>query len=91
MLWTGAIAGKARGLAVADGRLFVSSDTGAIYCFGAEGSAASGVVQQPVNPAPFPADELTPVYAAASEHIVRTTGITRGYCLALGCGTGRLA
>ena len=48
-------------------------------------------MQQPVNPSPFPADELTPVFAAAAEHIVRTTGITRGYCLVLGCGTGRLA
>jgi outer membrane protein assembly factor BamB len=91
LLWAGEVAGKARGLAVADGRLFVSSDTGAIYSFGAEGSEARGVVQQAVNPSPFPADELTPVFAAAAEHIVRTTGITRGYCLVLGCGTGRLA
>ena len=34
LLWTGEVDGKARGLAVADGRLFVSSDTGTIYCFG---------------------------------------------------------
>ena len=91
VLWAGEVAGNARGFAVADGRLFASSDTGAIYCFGAEGAKASGVVQQAINPSPFPADELTPVFAAAAEHIVRTTGITRGYCLVLGCGTGRLA
>ena len=91
VLWTCELDGKARGLAVADGRLFVSSDTGKIYCFGAEGSQAGGVVQQPVNAAPFPADELTPVFEAAAEQIVRTTGIKRGYCLVLGCGTGRLA
>jgi len=91
VLWTGEVDGKARGLAVAQGRLFVSSDTGAIYCFGPEGAEASGVVQQAVASSPFPADELTPVFEAAAEHIVRTTGITRGYCLVLGCGTGRLA
>jgi outer membrane protein assembly factor BamB len=76
VLWAGDVAGKARGLAAAEGRLLVSSDTGAIYCFGAEGAKASGVVQQAINPSPFPADELTPVFAAAAEHIVRTTSIT---------------
>ena len=90
-LWTGTIDGRARGLAVADGRLFVSSDTGAIYCFGAQGSEARGVVKQPASASPLPRDEMTPVYEAAAEHIVRTTGIKRGYCLVLGCGTGRLA
>jgi outer membrane protein assembly factor BamB len=90
-LWTGDIAGKARGLAAADGRLFVSSNTGAIYCFGPPGAKSHGVVPQPINPSPYPADELTPVFAAAAEHIVQTTGIKRGYCLVLGCGTGRLA
>ena len=90
-LWTGTVDGKARGLAVADGRLFVSSDTGAIYCFGAAGSEAPGTVEQPVDASPFPPDEMTPIYEAAAEHIVRTTGIKRGYCLVLGCGTGRLA
>ena len=49
------------------------------------------MVQQTVDASPFPADELTPVFEAAAEHIVRTTGIKRGYCLVLGCGTGRLA
>ncbi len=90
-LWTGQIDGKARGLAVAHGRLLVSSDSGTIHWFGPEGSHKAGVVQQPVSPSPFPADELTGVFEAAAERIVRTSGITRGYCLVLGCGTGRLA
>ena len=60
VLWTGEIDGKARGLAIADGRLFVSSDTGAIYCFGAEGSQANGVVQQTVNASPFPGGRTDP-------------------------------
>jgi outer membrane protein assembly factor BamB len=90
-LWTGQLDGKARGLAIADGRLLVSSNTGAIHCFGPEGSEAPGAVPQPVNPSPFAADESSPVFEAAAEHIVRSTGITRGYCLVLGCGTGRLA
>jgi outer membrane protein assembly factor BamB len=32
-LWTGAVDGRAYGLAVASGRLFVSTDTGTIHCF----------------------------------------------------------
>lgn len=90
-LWTGKVEGKARGLAVADGRLFVSSDTGAIHCFGSKDAEALGAVEQPATASPFPSDELTPVFEAAAEHIVRTTGVTRGHCLVLGCGTGRLA
>jgi outer membrane protein assembly factor BamB/SAM-dependent methyltransferase len=90
-LWTGEIDGKARGLAVADGRLLVSSDSGTIYCFGPQGSEALGVVEQPADASPLAPDEMTPVFEAAAEHIVRTSGIRRGYCLVLGCGTGRLA
>ncbi|NQT12684.1 MAG: PQQ-binding-like beta-propeller repeat protein, partial [Planctomycetes bacterium] len=89
-LWTGKIDGKARGLAVADGRLFVSADTGAIHCFGPQGAEDLGPIEQPAGASP-PADEMTPVFEAAAEHIVRTTGIQRGHCLVLGCGTGRLA
>ena len=90
-LWTGKIDGTARGLAVADGRLLVSSNTGTIHCFGADGSKAFGTVAQPVDPSPFAADDMAQICEAAAEHIVETTGIKRGYCLMLGCGTGRLA
>ncbi len=89
--WTGKIDGKARGLAVADGRLFVSSDSGAIACFGPEGSPMLGEIEQPATESPFGRDELTAVFEAAADRIVDTTAIRRGYCLVLGCGTGRLA
>ena len=90
-LWTGKVEGKARGLAVADGRLLVSSNTGEIRCFGEEGSQAFGIVPQPIDTTQFPANDMAQVCEAAAEHIVQTTGIKRGYCLMLGCGTGRLA
>jgi outer membrane protein assembly factor BamB len=32
-LWQASVAGKAHGLVVANGRLFVSTDKGKIYCF----------------------------------------------------------
>ncbi len=88
--WTGKAAGRAHGLLVSDGRLFVSTDRGNIHCF-AQGPAEAKTIQSPTDASPYPADELTPIYAAAAERIVKETGITKGYCIDLGCGTGRLA
>jgi hypothetical protein len=40
--WTGRVQGAAKGLAAAEGRLFVSTDQGSIYCFGPPGSIDQG-------------------------------------------------
>ena len=90
-LWAGKVDGKVKGLAVASGRLFVSTDTGAIHCFGAAGAEPIGQVAEPKNPDPYPRDRLTPVYEAAADTILRQSGAKRGYCLVLGSETGRLA
>lgn len=90
-LWTGKVNGNASGLAVSDGRLFVSTDKGTIHCFGEKALAEAKEVKLAVAPQPYPEDELTSLYAAAAESIVKATGVTKGYCLVLGCGTGRLA
>ncbi len=97
-LWTAEVEGMAKGLAVADGHLYVSTDTGAIHCFGpATGKmpvppAGGGTGVPPVASAkPFPDGDLTPAIEAAAEHIVKTAGVTRGFCLVLGNDTGRLA
>ena len=89
-LWTGQVAGKARGLAVSDGRLFVSTDGGLIHCFGAPDTPETGTVRQAFTDSPYAEDSLDPVVQAAAEHIVRTTGAKRGYCLVLGLEDGRL-
>jgi len=90
LLWSARIDGKARGLAVAGGRLLVSSDTGRIYCF-ASGAAGGGKEVKPVIvKAPFGRDGLTAFYAKTAERIVTESGVKRGYGLVVG-GTGRLA
>jgi outer membrane protein assembly factor BamB len=44
LIWKTTVDGKAYGLAVAEGRLFVSTDTGKIYCFSSsEGSASARI------------------------------------------------
>ncbi len=85
--WKVDVAGAACGLAVADGRLFVSTDRGRIYCFSA-GPTTSAVASATTDVPPPSADSR---YVAAAEEIVRRTGITKGFCVNIGCGDGSLA
>jgi outer membrane protein assembly factor BamB len=94
-VWRAKVEGRARSLAVAGGRLYASTDKGRIYCFAAEPADKSKATvvrhnKVPVS-APYPEDELTPVYRAAAEAIVMESGVTKGYCLVLGAEQGRLA
>ena len=91
VLWNGEVDGNALGLAVADGRMFVSTDRGSIHCFSARSSAAGKVVKAALKSRPYPQDKLTPVYEDAAARILKETGVTKGYCLVTDCGTGRLA
>jgi len=93
--WSADVEGRASGLAVADGRLIVSTDKGRVYCFAGDhaektdrdGPAATDRIAEN----PYPVDELTDVYARAAEAIINESGVTKGYCLVLGAGKGRLA
>ena len=95
LLWTSKVEGKACGLAVANRRLYVSTDTGKIYCFAAENTANNKTqLAARTNPPaanPYPKDELTQVYEAAAEAILMESGVTKGYCLVVGAERGRLA
>ncbi len=88
-VWTGKITGKAYGLAVAGGKLLVSTDKGAVHCFG-NGVAGKGVIKAAAMEA-YPKDALTAVYAKAAERILKDTPFDKGYALVLGCREGRLA
>ncbi|MGB2764902.1 MAG: PQQ-binding-like beta-propeller repeat protein [Candidatus Aminicenantaceae bacterium] len=90
-LWKSEVQGKAQGLAVANGNLFVSTDNGNIYCFGEGRIPRAKEVSPPINPSPYRNDRLSPIYSSTAEKIMNETGIKKGYCLVLGCGTGRLA
>ncbi|MHC4984283.1 MAG: outer membrane protein assembly factor BamB family protein [Planctomycetota bacterium] len=86
------IVGGAVDMAVTDGRLFVGSGKGVIYCFGSQGMGARGVVKEPVSKDPYAGSEHTAlirkaVDAAVSEAIFKD----KGCALLLDCLTGQAA
>ncbi len=85
--WQTEVDGAAHGLAVADGRLYVSTDQGAISCFSA-GAAKASTFERSVTKSPYGENAL---YAAAAQEIIKQSGVTAGYCVDFGCGDGQLA
>ena len=49
------------------------------------------VARVPENGSPYPSNARSQQCIQAAEHILTTTGITRGYCLLLDCNDGQLA
>ncbi len=90
-IWNAPVKGKARCLIAANGRLIVSTDKGAVYCFKERSDAKPRIIKNLKNHSPYPKDNLTVLYALAAKRIIEQTKITKGYCLDLGCGDGRLA
>ena len=92
LVWTGVVAGRAYGLAVAGQRLFVSTDAGAIHCF-APGpkppKAASGAAAA-APPSLYPDEERRKLCERLAEKIVGSADGDQGYCLVLGAGDGGL-
>ena len=88
VIWSADVDGIAHGLAVANSRLYVSTDQGTLYCFDASATA------KPTIHAFTPQKSLygeTSFYAAAATEILNKGGVADGYCVDLGCGDGALA
>jgi len=73
------------GLAAAGGRLYVSTDRGVIHCFG------HGAQRPSPGTGAGPRPPAESAYATAADEILRTTGISKGYCVDLGCEDAGLA
>eukprot|EP00913_Durusdinium_trenchii_P008945 g8411.t1 len=74
----------ARGLAVSNGQLFVSTESGSIHCFGSAPKANRvGNIAAKV--------ESNAQTMSAAKEILAKSKITAGYCVDLGCGDGSLA
>ncbi len=83
VVWSEKVSGRARGLAVANGRLIVSTDTGSIHVFGGEKSDSAEV-----ELATF---ESSDVYQQAAKEILAQSGVKRGFCLVIDGNEGELA
>lgn len=85
-VWSAQVDGVPYGLAAANGRLYVSTDSGAIYCYSGAANPAPAEIA-----APREKPTVDPRYAAAAEEIIRRTGVKEGYCLDVDGGDGGLA
>ena len=86
-VWSAKVDGRTKGLAVANGRLLASTDTGRIYCFvPRKGGKGLKVAQTAANNV-FPADRASETLAG---EIIKNSGAKKGYGLVLG-SAGRLA
>jgi len=91
VLWCASVRGKACGLSVLDGCLYVSTDRGVIHCFRSGGGREPKRMVDERVANPYPKDALTSRYEAAAEYIASHVSAAKGYCLVLDCGEGRLA
>jgi len=80
--------GNTVGLAVSDERLIVSTDRGLIYCFGENRKTPAANTKKIEM---IEASETAIDYVSAAKEIIRKSGITNGFCVDLGGGTGELA
>lgn len=90
-IWEGEVDDIAYGLAASDGRLFVSTASGAIHCFADRATSAANaqptIRHDVVVNTWYPKNEAAAQTAAA---ILKSSKVTAGYCVDLGCGDGRL-
>jgi len=79
------VEGKVQSLAVADGRVYAAAEDGAIFCFSADGGGR--VVTPRTSRATSDDHEL----ASVAKAILARTNVAKGYCLDIGCKSGKLA
>lgn len=84
--WSAEVDGIPYGLAVAGGKLYVSTDRGSIYCFDG-GEHAQPIEIQP----PQPQRSLAERYFAAADEILKQSKVSEGFCLDLDCKDAGLA
>jgi len=87
-IWSAEVDGMVRNVAVAEGRLLVSTDQGTIYGFAARTDDGSQRRVTAARQQSAPRDE-TDVHRAKA--ILEASGVSQGYCLLMDCGDGSLA
>ena len=88
-LWEAPVEGAAYSLAVAGGRLFVSTDTGTVHCFSPAGASPPGGAR--ISAGQPGEGDGEPSYKHSAETILDIAGLDKGYCFVLDCVNGELA
>lgn len=92
-IWTAEVDGRVHSLAIVNGLLLASTDTGRVYCFASAmkaGGAPVTISPKPAVDAVYAGAKEKETTAAKAEWIIQQAGLERGYCLVLGSGEGRL-
>lgn len=84
-VWTAKVNGDARGLAVANGHLIVSTTLGNIHVFGKTGQTVADSGSPGLK---IPTNEI---YDRAAKELLGAAKVQDGYCLVVGAETGELA
>lgn len=90
LLWSAPVDGKAYSLIVANGQLFVSTDKGRIYCFGAQAGPAT-LHFPATGKFPLPDAKANLQLMQSATWIATAAGTKQGYALILGGDEGQLA
>ena len=83
--WHVKVEGAPWSMLAADGKLFVVTAGGRLYCFGARGGEPKTYALESLE---LPA--VSDAWTARAKTILDGCGTSEGYCVALGLGTGRL-
>ena len=82
--WQADIEGNPWSMLAADGKLFVVTREGRLYCFAGQKTSPNAFKLRMAEPPPEGR------WTTEARDILKATGKTEGYCVALGAGTGRL-
>lgn len=88
-VWTGKVDGLAKGLAVANGRLVVSTESGRLHCFGVGPPAPAVAAQR--KEFPYYVLGVQEQAVGLAQRIIKESGVTRGYALLVGGNATALA
>jgi len=86
ILWEKKVDGEIYGLAVSDGQLLVSTDSGSVFCFGTKTSTKAAEITSTAKPYP-----VNPEIEKAASEILQMSKVKSGFCLDLSCDDGALA
>ena len=89
-LWSEKVSGSVRSLAIADGRLLVSTPDGRVRCFASAPAKDPARISRGDDDSPFRKDAAGAPPVARARALIAAAGSAEGYCVVLGSGDGRL-